>query len=135
MEHVRRSPAAPLDEIAGHLERAFNSGDATALASLYADDATLMPPNQSAVSGKLEIESWFARALQRLRTVRILPVESKIMGDVAFQVGTFTSMPKSIDDSSSVQESDAGITAKYVLVLRRVAGEWKIQYDIWNLDQ
>jgi hypothetical protein len=57
------------------------------------------------------------------------------MGDVAFQVGTFTSMPKSIDDSSSVQESDAGITAKYVLVLRRVAGEWKIQYDIWNLDQ
>ena len=124
-----------VDAIAGRLETAFNSGDARALAALYMNDAVLMPPNQSAVSGKLEIESWFERALQRRRTVRILPVESKIMGDHAFQVGTFTSSPSAIDGSSSGDDSGAVIAAKYVLVLKSIAGEWKIQHDIWNLDQ
>jgi ketosteroid isomerase-like protein len=135
MEHVRPSSVLPIDDIAVHLETAFNRGDVKALASLYTDDATLMPPNQSAVSGKIDIESWFERALQRLRTVRIVPVESRIIGDQAFQVGTFTSLPISIDGSLPVQESGGAITAKYVLILISSAGAWRIQYDIWNLDQ
>ena len=135
MEHFRPNPAGPIDQIAVHLEAAFNAGDARALASLYSDDATLMPPNQSMVSGRLEIQTWFERAFQRLRSVRIVPIESKIVGDQAFQVGTFTSRAKSIEGSSSVQEPDVGVTAKYVLILKSCAGEWKIQYDIWNLDQ
>jgi hypothetical protein len=44
-------------------------------------------------------------------------------------------MPNPIDGSSSVQESGTAITAKYVLVLRSSTGAWKIQHDIWNLDQ
>jgi ketosteroid isomerase-like protein len=52
-----------LDEIAGRLEAAFNAKDAAALASLYSETATFMPPNG---------------------TVRIVPE--------AFQVGTFTSV-------------------------------------------
>jgi uncharacterized protein (TIGR02246 family) len=131
----RPTPLGPIDRIAVDLETAFNRGDAKALASLYMEDATLMPPNQSAVSGQREIESWFERAFQRLRTVRIVPIESTIMGDRAFQVGTFTSLPSSIDGSSSVQESGAAITAKYVLILVSSAGAWRIQYDFWNLDR
>jgi ketosteroid isomerase-like protein len=126
----RPTPLGPIDRIAVDLETAFK-----ALASLYMEDATLMPPNQSAVSGQREIESWFERVLQQNRTVRIVPIESKITGDRAFQVGIFNSIPKSIGGSSSVQESSAAITAKYVLVLSSTAGEWKIQYDMWNLDQ
>ena len=57
------------------------------------------------------------------------------MGDHGFQVGTFTSTAKPIDGSSYVPESDASDTAKYVLLLKISAGEWKIQYDIWILDQ
>ena len=135
MEHVRLNPAGPIDQIAVHLEAAFNACDAKALASLYSDDATLMPPNHSMVSGRPEIQTWFEQAFQRSRSVRIVPIQSKIVGDQAFQVGTFTSKAKSIEGSSLVQEADVGVTAKYVLILKSCAGEWKIQYDIWNLDQ
>jgi hypothetical protein len=27
------------------------------------------------------------------------------------------------------------VPAKYVLVLKNYGGEWKIEYDIWSLDQ
>jgi ketosteroid isomerase-like protein len=94
MEHFRPSPAGSIDHIAVHLETAFNAGDAKTLASLYSDDATLMPPNEPMVSGRREIQTWFERALQRLRSVRIVPIESKIVGDQAFEVGTFTSRAK-----------------------------------------
>ena len=36
-----------------------NAGDAAGLASLYTNDAVLMPPNQAAVTGNQAIESWF----------------------------------------------------------------------------
>ena len=90
IEHFRPSHGGPIDQITVHLETACNVGDAKALAYLYSDDAMLMPPNQSMVSERLEIQTWFERVFQRLRSVRIVPIKSKIIGDQAYQVGTFT---------------------------------------------
>jgi len=116
------------------MEAAFNAGDAAALASLYGDSAILMPPNEPMVRGRAEIQAWFERAFSRLRCVRIIVTESLREGDQAFQAGTFTS---SATDASSSPAGAPGATAagKYVLLLARQAGDWKIQYDIWNLDQ
>ena len=116
-------------DIAARLEAAFNASDAVALASLYSDTAILMPPNEPMVSGRTEIQAWFERALLRLRSVRIMPIESKAEGDRAFQVGTFTTAVW------SAGKEGASLPAKYVLVLEKRGGEWKIEYDIWSLDQ
>lgn len=116
-------------DIAARLEAAFNARDAAALASLYSETAILMPPNEPIVSGRTAIQAWFERALLRLRSVRIVPIESTAESDQAFQVGTFTTAV-----TSSGRE-DAPLPGKYLLVLRKHAGEWKIQYDIWSLDQ
>ena len=116
-------------DIAARLEAAFNANDAVALASLYSQTAVLMPPNEPMVCGRTEIQTWFERALVRLRSVRIVPVESTAESDQAFQVGTFTTAV------SSSGKEDNLLPAKYVLVLKNYGGEWKIEYDIWSLDQ
>jgi uncharacterized protein (TIGR02246 family) len=124
----------PIDHTAFRLEAAFNAHDADALASLYSDDATLMPPNEPMVKGRPAIQAWFDRALQRLGSVRIVPIQSQIVGDQAFQIGTFTSRATSAEGSPSAQEDAAVATGKYVLLLTCSAGDWKIHYDIWSLD-
>ena len=116
-------------DIAARLEAAFNANDAVALVSLYSDTAVLMPPNEPMVRGRTEIQAWFERALVRLRSVRIVPIESTVTADQAYQVGTFTTAV------SSSSKEDAPVPAKYVLVLKNYGGEWKIEYDIWSLDQ
>jgi ketosteroid isomerase-like protein len=116
-------------DIAARLEAAFNASDAAALASLYSDTAVLMPPNEPMVRGRIEIQAWFERALLRLRSVRIVPIESTSEGDQAFQVGTF------MTTVSSSGKDDSPLPGKYALVLKNHGGEWKIEYDIWSLDQ
>ena len=116
-------------EIAARLEAAFNASDAVALASLYSDTAILMPPNEPMVCGRTEIQAWFERALLRLRSVRIVPIESTVTAEQAFQAGTFTTAV------SSPGEDDSPLPGKYVLFLKNHGGEWKIEYDIWSLDQ
>lgn len=134
MERVVSGRTARIEDIAALMEAAFNAHDAAALASLYADTAILMPPSEPMVRGRAEIQAWFERALARLRSIRLIVTDSLREGDQAFQVGTFTSSAADASSSSSGQ-SGATVAGKYVLLLQKHAGDWKIQYDIWNLDR
>jgi ketosteroid isomerase-like protein len=80
------------------------------------------------VSGKAAIQAWFQRALARVQGVRIVPMESTAEKDQAFQVGAFTT-------GAGGDAASAAQAGKYILVLKQQAGRWKIQYDIWSLDQ
>lgn len=118
---------APLQQIAVQLVAAFNAKDAVKLASLYTQTATLMPPNEKIVKGRGAIEAWYRPALERIGDVQIVPMQSSILGEQGFQVGTFTSSAKG---DPSVRRS-----FKYALILKRVGAQWQIDCDIWNSDQ
>ena len=115
-----------IDQVAVQLALAFNVADAVKLASLYTETATLMPPNEEVVKGRIAIQRWFQAALGRLGEIQISPLRSSISGGEAFQVGTFKITPKG--DSSPR-------AFKYVLIMNRVEAQWQIAYDIWNSDQ
>ena len=132
MKPVTDRQTTELEQIAVHLAAAFNAHDAEGLSTLYTERAVLMPPNEPAVSGRAEIRRWFEQALARIGEVGIVPVESMILGEHAFQVGTFTSAARPIGDSSRLPAQRA--TGKYMLLLTRSEGRWKIRYDIWSLD-
>jgi ketosteroid isomerase-like protein len=119
--------SSSIDQIAVQLASAFNAADSAKLASLYTETATLMPPNERAVQGRIAIQAWFQAALVRLGEIQIIPMRSSILGGgVGFQVGNFIITPK---DGSSPR------AFKYVLILHRVEAQWQIAYDIWNSDQ
>ena len=115
-----------IDQVAVLLASALNATDAVKIASLYSETATLMPPNEEVVKGRIAIQAWFQAALGRLGQIQIVPMRSSILGGEAFQVGNFKITPK---DGSSQR------AFKYVLILNRIEAQWQIAYDIWNSDQ
>ena len=111
--------------------KAVVAADVPALASMFDDDAILMPPNQRFLRGRLPIrhfyEDW-CHSPMRPSAFTFHHLDATISGDSAYDVGTYKmSIPagpgRSIDD-----------TGKYTVLLKRSAGEWKISYLIFNSD-
>lgn len=104
--------------------------DAAAIAQLYADDGAVMPPNEKAASGRESIEHWWSSSMQMPGFDLTFETDQLVVsqaGDMALDRGTyrFAATPPggAIDDSG-----------KYVVVWRKVDGEWKVAADIFNSD-
>jgi uncharacterized protein (TIGR02246 family) len=114
-----------LNKLAAEFEAAFNAGDAAKVASMYAEDGVVMPPNEPMVKGRSAIEAALKKEMAKGKvTLKLSPFHSAITGDSAHEAGTVT---VKLPDGRTVNE-------KYVVVYKRVGNEWKIAYDIWNSD-
>ncbi len=124
---TRSTGDAQLDQVATQMEEAFKAKDAKRLASLYADDAVVMPPNHGMVKGRAAIEAWFREPMGRIASVHIAPTRTSILGDDAYQIGTFVTALQG--DSATGQNS-----FKYVLIFKKISAQWLVAFDIWNGD-
>lgn len=116
-----------VDALREALEAAENDSDADAAAALLSDDAVLMVPDFPVQEGKAacasfmrEIMGWLS--VQFDRHVEYVSAEVAVLGDMAFDRGTFsfTVSPKSGGDATQV-------TGKYLWLLRRTAaGPWRV---------
>ncbi len=106
-----------------------NASDAAGLASLFTNDAVLMPPNQAAVTGNQAIESWFQTTFDQFTTeFTVASEELEVVGDWAFDWGAYMTAltPKAGGEATE----DRG---KYIVILRKqVDGSWRIVKNIWN---
>ena len=102
---------------------AYQSGDAAAVAAIYSEDATLLPPNQQPVAGRDEIQKAWAAMIDDGLSADVTYTETGSDGDIGYKVGTFA-----IKDSKG-KPLDEG---KFVEVWKRVDGEWKLHRDIYN---
>jgi uncharacterized protein (TIGR02246 family) len=101
---------------------ASNQGDADALASLYADDAVLLPPDHEPVRGRAAIGDFWRQGTDEGLEVTTLTVE--VDGDLGYLVGRYH-LP-----ATGEEPADSG---KYVMCLKRQRdGAWKLTADIWN---
>jgi ketosteroid isomerase-like protein len=124
----RTDPA--LTKLAQEFAAAFNAGDATRVGSFYADDATLMPPNEPAIKGRQNIVAWFKGGIdQGFTDFQLSPTESSTAGTQAFEAGTYSLTMKT--GTGAAPTTDKG---KYIVVYKRIGAEWKLAYDIFNSD-
>jgi len=107
---------------------AFNRGDAAGVAALYAEDATVLPPNSQMIQGRPGIESFWSGAIQMgLRDVSLTTVEVAGSGDMAYEIGKYT---LKIQPAGRRAITDSG---KYVVAWKRQTdGTWRLHADIWN---
>jgi uncharacterized protein (TIGR02246 family) len=104
----------------------FSSGDATALASLYTEDAWLISQTGDMFKGKEGIEAFWAGAFQMgMKEVVLTTVDVMRMDDMVGEFGTadLTIKPEGQDEIKSV--------AKYLVIWKKTAdGTWKLYADI-----
>ena len=115
--------AAAFANTAGIWEKAYNDKDADALAALYTEDAQLLPPGATEVSGRDAIRAYFVSDIEKhWAKLTINGDSSGVGGDWAWRSGTWSaeSMPMS--------------TGKYIAVWHRTADGWRMQKEIWNMD-
>ncbi len=104
------------------------ANDAEAMASLYAEDAVLMFPNEPAVVGLDAIRTRLAADTFQTIMLPVSAVEGR--GDLAYSRGTFTIRFQPGSEGDFIDD-----TGKWLVVLRKQAdGSWLNIVDIFNSD-
>jgi uncharacterized protein (TIGR02246 family) len=114
---------AAIRKAAAEWEAAFNAGDGAAVAALYSYDATILPDGAEPVNGREGIAEFWTTAAAEGATDEIKTVEIFDLGDMAVEVGTYKAT------AADGTHLDHG---KYMVLHKKVDGEWKLYRDIWN---
>lgn len=104
--------------------------DAAAIAALYTDDGAVMPPNGPIGKGHAAIQQTWASMMGTPGFDLTFVPEQIIVsssGDMALDRGTY----KLAVAPGGKAMTDTG---KYVVVWRKIGGEWKAAADIFNSD-
>ena len=110
---------------------AMNSGDADAMAALYASDAVRMPPDAEAIRGREAIRQNMVAAFEAADIeVQIHIQETEFSGELAYVHGTFALITSPKDGSASSE-----IQGNWVRLMRREPdGSWLVADELWNAE-
>jgi uncharacterized protein (TIGR02246 family) len=112
-QQQQRAPAE-IAEAHRRLEQAFNRGDAAAVATLYTEDATLLPPGADLLSGRGAAQArWQAAYDAGARNISLDPASVETWGDAAREIGRFTL------EAPGRGGQTARVEGKYVVVWKR----------------
>tara|TARA_R110000850_G_scaffold230067_1_gene354826 strand:- start:369 stop:878 length:510 start_codon:yes stop_codon:yes gene_type:complete len=117
------------DQVARWLQL-IKSKDAAAIAQMYTEDGAFMPPNATIGKGRSAIEkNWAAMMATPGFELTFAPEQIVVSssGDMALDRGTYR-LTVAPDGTKQVD------TGKYVVVWRKIGGEWKAAADIINSD-
>jgi uncharacterized protein (TIGR02246 family) len=111
-------------------KRAYNQGDAAAVAALYSADAVLSAPGEPAVRGAEAIARYFREKIAQFSSAGLTVADQPLgpvvaSGELGWQWQTYT-----VSDKAG-RTVDAG---KLVTLFRRQGGKWLIAGDTWNSD-
>lgn len=110
---------------------AFNSGDSTALATLYADDATVSPGNGTVLKGHEAIASLFKSFIDSgVHNHSIETIEAYRQQNQIVQLGKWQAQ-----GSNEQQETITFGGVLMTVIEKNAKGEWVTQSHIWNMGQ
>ena len=128
LEPLSGADAAALRAVHDRFSAALLRQDFDAVAALYAEDATLLPPQEPAVHGRAAIRKWTA-AMPRVTRIVLHVDDLDGRADVAYMRGTFA---MTLEPEGAPPVSVVG---KYVEILNKQPdGVWRFAVDIFNSD-
>jgi len=111
-----------------HWLQLVKAKDASGIAELYAEDGAVMPPNAPIGKGHAAIEQAWASMMRTPGFDLTFNPEQIVIsssGDMALDRGTYT---LTVAPAGTTQTD----TGKYVVVWRKIGGDWKAVADIFN---
>lgn len=115
--------------IASKFAEAINNKDASKAASLYDENAVMMPPGNPAVKGRAAIEAYWKQALENgVSDLKVMPFDSSVSGTLGYEALNYE-LSAGTGDKKIYQKG------KSMIVVRRSKdGQWRMVYDVWNDD-
>ena len=108
-------------------EIAFNSGDTTALAELYTEDAVVVPPSLEILNAEEEIKNFWAQQISNgTDNFRVQTINLRVHGDVVYQTAVWIATKVSNGVATDLDGEMTNVMA------RQDDGSWKIQLQSWN---
>ena len=116
---------AAADEVTAAWTKAFNAGDAGALAALYADNAHSTAPGGGPTTGRTQIEAYWRADMKPGETTALKTTDSIAQGNLLHVSGTY-----------EVAEKGGAKVAygQFEQLWTKVDSNWKVQSEIWALD-
>jgi uncharacterized protein (TIGR02246 family) len=103
----------------------FNKGDFEGIAQLYTADAVAFPPGSAIVRGRAAIGAMWMGMAAQVGNPKVTTLEVARLGPAtAREIGTFSLTTKG--------PSPKEVSGKYLVVWKRVRGQWQLAADIWN---
>jgi len=111
-------------------QKAYNGGNADGVASLYDEQAVLLPPGAPAAKGRAAIKAFFTKDIAESKKAGVVftlgpDPAGGISGNMGWQSGTYVVK----DGAGKVLES-----GKYLSVSTKKNGTWLYVRDTWNAD-
>ncbi|MFK8004986.1 MAG: DUF4440 domain-containing protein [Saprospiraceae bacterium] len=105
----------------------YVDGNIKDLVDSYTFDGKIFPNRTKIIEGKQKLtEFWTPRNGSKTIRHKITPIEIKIVKKTAYDFGYYEGT------SQNAKGETFEFHGKYVIVWRKVKGEWKIYLDIWN---
>jgi uncharacterized protein (TIGR02246 family) len=104
-----------------------HKGDALAMASLFTEDAIMLPPNSEMIRGRKAIQKYTEFQVKvGLKDANFTTVEASRSGDTIYEMGNLNAKvsPKG---KKSFEEK-----LQYVCIWKHTASGWKAHWTIWN---
>lgn len=126
------TPDPGITKLADAYVAAVEAGDAMKIAMLYTEDAVEMAPGHPAIEGRQAIEEYYRKLFSdgatKVSGFTLTHLETRATGDSGYDVGTYRQTVAMGD--KTMQES-----GKYVVIVKRDGGEWRVAYAIYNADE
>lgn len=132
------APAMPAPDLRAQIDAndaawaaAANRGDPAAVAALYTDSATMLPPGMDIQRGRAAIQQAVAAmGGSGIRNFVLTPVDvTQLSLDTAREIGRFSL------EAPASRHRWTKVDGKYVVVWKQVAGKWMLDTDIWNMNK
>ena len=104
-------------------QTAYNAKDAAGIAALYAQDAKVMAPGHATVSGRTDIQAFFAEQFKQPGKNTLTTAEVLDGGAYAIAIGGY------VATGPDGKHLDHGT---YVTIYKKVGASWMIYRDTWN---
>ncbi|MEM6522915.1 MAG: nuclear transport factor 2 family protein [Bacteroidota bacterium] len=103
------------------------AGDYNNIGLSYTEDAKIFPQRRDIIEGrKAIIDYWTLPSGVKTSYHKIFPEEIKVTGDEAYDYGYYEGTTKRANGSESSWKG------KYVIVWKKINGDWKIYLDMWS---
>jgi len=144
---VQRADVATEERVIRDLDKkwvqAVAAKDTTAIANTYAEDANFLAPGAPRASGRAAVrQAWvgLVKAPNLVLTFEPTKITIASSADIAYETGSYhlgyDVAPKGKRvKGKAVKSRRVEDTGKYVVAWKKVNGEWKVQYDIFNSDK